>query len=61
MVEIRKKLVCGAIKGANLKMAEADIKECLDTKLKIHQIKRLKLFNKETRKAEDSKAVLITF
>ena len=61
MVELRKKLVRGVIKGVNLKMTEADIKECLDTELKIHQIKRLKLFNKETRKTEDSKAVLITF
>ena len=50
MVELRKKLVRGVIKGMNLKMTEADIKECLDTELKIHQIKRLKLFNKEKQK-----------
>ncbi|KAK2708646.1 hypothetical protein QYM36_014296 [Artemia franciscana] len=60
VVELSKKLVRGVIKGVNLKMTEADIKECLDAELKIHQIKRLKLFNKETRKTEDSKAVLIT-
>ena len=43
-------------KRVNLKMTEADIKECLDTELKIHQLKRPKLFNKATRKTEDSKA-----
>ena len=54
MVELRTRLVRGVIKGVNLKMTEADIKECLH-RIGNSQVKRQKMLTKQQEKQKTAK------
>jgi len=54
-------LVRGIVKGVPLNLTTGDIMECLQSAMIIRDIVRQKRFNRETRKLEDSFAVMVTF
>ena len=57
----RGETVRGIIKGIPLDVSEDDVLDSLDSPITIIGAKRQKRFNRETRKMEDSLAILITF
>lgn len=60
-IQKRSNTVRGIIKGIPLELSEQEVIESIDSQISVISAKRQKRFNRESRKLEDSLAILLTF